>query len=652
MSALRLTVFLLPAFILLSCVSKPKKVPPVKAPATAVQQYKKAGELIKQGKRSSAVKLLKKIKSQYPNSDVVDDVNMDLGQLYLSIANYKTSINYFREVIDSVYFSPRETEALIYLARAHTRLREYKKALNYLDTAEEAVDLNDVLIVTMFQVRLEIARETNDKFEYLKTLVKVSKAHPNPQQKARFKSKAVEFVESTLPEGDLEKIIDDRSYDFLRIPALYRYAVFLNDQRQFSKAGRYLEEIIEIDPESEYAENAKIMLTQIESRRIVDPQTVGVVLPLSGRLGSIGYRVLRGIQMGLGIYGGKRSNIKLAVLDSEGNPDTARRAVDRLVSEDHAIAVIGSLLSKTATAVASKANDYGVPSIALSQKSGITQIGPSVFRNALTSKMQVEYLVDLAINKLGLRKFAILYPNDPYGVEFANLFWEEVRSRGGDIRAAQSYVSKETDFRGPIKRLVGSYYLEDRMDEYKIRMREWVKENGGKTSRKSPPDDLLPPIIDFDALFIPDVPKAVGQIAPMLAYNDVKDIKLLGTNVWNRKDLVRRGQKFVEQSLFLDSFLENDATFKNSAFYKEFVRTFGYPPGIFEVQAYDSALFLRQALLSGASNRIDLTEAMMRTQSFSGAVGKIAINDQREFERPMVALTVENGKIIPFKKAQ
>ncbi|MBK7845680.1 MAG: ABC transporter substrate-binding protein [Bdellovibrionales bacterium] len=148
----------------------------------------------------------------------------------------------------------------------------------------------------------------------------------------------------------------------------------------------------------------------------------------------------------------------MAVLDSEGNPDIARRSVERLVTEDHVIALIGSLLSKTAVAVASKSDELGVPSIALSSKSGITEIGPTVFET-LTGEMQVRQLVNVAMNDLGITRFAIMYPNDAYGVEYANLFWDEVLARGGTISGAQTYEPNQTDFSAPIQRLVGTFIL-------------------------------------------------------------------------------------------------------------------------------------------------------------------------------------------------
>ena len=65
--------------------------------------------------------------------------------------------------------------------------------------------------------------------------------------------------------------------------------------------------------------------------------------------------------------------------------------------------------------------------------------------------------------------------DEPFGVEYANLFWDEVLARGGSIAGAQIYSPAETDFRGPVKRLVGTYYLEDRKTEYQGRLKEWYK---------------------------------------------------------------------------------------------------------------------------------------------------------------------------------
>jgi ABC-type branched-subunit amino acid transport system substrate-binding protein len=249
-----------------------------------------------------------------------------------------------------------------------------------------------------------------------------------------------------------------------------------------------------------------------------------------------------------------------------------------------------------------------------------------------------------------MHNFAILYPNDPYGVEFANLFWDEVSAHGGSITGAQPYDSSETDFRSHVQRLVGTFYLEDRADEYRLFSRAWTEKNPKRSARQAPPapEELIPPIVDFDAVFIPDSAKAVGQIAPMLAYNNVSGVRLLGTNIWNSPSLISRGQKFVDNAVFVDSYLATAPGFVNSEFFTSFKSNFDEEPGLTELQAYDSALIFRQLVASGNNTRASLQNRMLHLENFPGAIGAISVNSEREFRRPVESLTVKDGHISPL----
>ncbi|MCB0357627.1 MAG: penicillin-binding protein activator, partial [Bdellovibrionales bacterium] len=157
---------------------------------------------------------------------------------------------------------------------------------------------------------------------------------------------------------------------------------------------------------------------------------------------------------------------------------------------------------------------------------------------------------------------------------------------------------------------------------------------------------LLKPIVDFDAIFIPDSTRALGQIAPMLAYHDINKVTLIGTNLWNTSSLIKRGQKFVEGSVFVDSLLPEDAKFKNSHFYREYLKTFGTPPGVFESQGYDAGLVLRQIVTSGVRSRIGVKEQLNEITGFPGSLGTIKTNMRRELTRPLVKLGVMDGAIV------
>jgi branched-chain amino acid transport system substrate-binding protein len=496
--------------------------------------------------------------------------------------------------------------------------------------------------------RVRDLETAGDYLQALELSVGFSVSSPAPQDQESFRLKSIEIVEGKLNQDQLEKVSRNSDYGFARGYAMYRLGENALEERDKDRARKYFSSVSEFLPGSDLAVRAQDILSQLESSKIVESKTIGVVLPLTGKNAAIGQKALRGIQMGLGLNS-PASGFRLAVMDSEGNPDNARRGVERLVKEDNAIAIVGSLLSKTAPAVAAKADELGVPTIGLSQKSGLTEIGPMVFRNALTSEMQVRYLVRTAMNDYGMKRFAVVYPNDPYGIEYANLFWDEVEARGGTIASVQMYNPKETDFQFAIQRLVGTYYLEARADEYKMR----AKKTSDATEKKKPSRnesqvaDVLPPIVDFDAVFIPDSSKAMGQISAFLSFAGVKGVKLLGTNLWNTPGLAKRAGNFANNLIFVDSFLPSLGG--HSRFVQEYKALYNEEPSLIEIQAYDSALILRQLVVQGANSRDSLTRELGSLKKFPGALGALYMNADREIERPLMALTLEKNDIVPLK---
>lgn len=451
-----------------------------------------------------------------------------------------------------------------------------------------------------------------------------------------------------LTPDQLRTAFQDPQYATHRSEILFRLGEQEMARRNTDLAVNYFNQLIAQDVSSLWAQQAKSNLDLLKSLSRVSSTTIGVLLPLSGRSAAVGQRTLKAIQMGLGLHYGS-SNFQLAVVDTQGNPDKARRGVERLVREDNVVAILGALSSREAESASIKAGDLGVPLITLSQRSGITELSPYVYRNALTPEMQIHHLVRTAMNQYGMKKFAILYPNDAYGVESANLFWDEVMARGGEVTAAQIYDPNSTDFRHVCQRLVGTFYIEARMDEYRAKQKEFSQKAKKRSSRENiSPEDILPPVVTFDAIFIPDSAKNMGQISAFLSYVGVKDIHLLGMNLWNLPNLARRAGHFQNSLLFVDGFIQNSTESKNSRFVAEFKSLFREDPTMMEIQAYESALVLRGLIMNGADSRREVTEELLDLQNFPGAVGPLTMSPEREILRPMFSLTLRKGEIIPL----
>jgi branched-chain amino acid transport system substrate-binding protein len=390
---------------------------------------------------------------------------------------------------------------------------------------------------------------------------------------------------------------------------------------------------------------------KFKDRYPVDAKKVGAILPLTGKNANLGQRALASIRLGLGLTE-TNPTISLVLYDSQGEPALAAAGVQKLLKDDNVIAIFGGLGAKEAVAISEKADFFEVPFFAFSQKSGLTDNSEYTFRNAVTAEMQVDKLAEFSFEKLSLKRFAILYPNDAYGVEFANKFWDLVLARGGSVTAAQAYDPKSSDLNVYVQKMVGTYYNDDRLDEYKQKIKELkekkakkfadgVKKNSRENEAK---ESILDPIVDFDAIFIPDSGRALGQAMAFLKSNDVQNLTYLGTNLWNTPDLVRRAGAHNQHLFFVDTDSSNIAN-TNSDFYKKYFALNQEEPQLLEAQTYEAAKIIREQLSFGATGRESLASNLRSLGRRAGAYGEIRMNNNKEIERDLSILTVDQGII-------
>ena len=209
-------------------------------------------------------------------------------------------------------------------------------------------------------------------------------------------------------------------------------------------------------PKQDAAAQALRMLQDLKTHSAYQRHAVGCLLPLTGTYEAYGKKALKGIELAQNQFALLNPDPSLTILikDTESDPQKTIAAVKEL-AESGVAAIIGPVA--TADIAAAEAQKYGIPIITLTQKDQITRIGTSVFRNFMTPGAQTDALVSFTVKKLGLSRFAILYPDEPYGINFMNLFKDQVESAGGRVVAIQSYDPMQTDFRETLQKLSSRY---------------------------------------------------------------------------------------------------------------------------------------------------------------------------------------------------
>jgi outer membrane PBP1 activator LpoA protein len=355
---------------------------------------------------------------------------------------------------------------------------------------------------------------------------------------------------------------------------------------------------------------------------------IGLLLPLSGKYENFGKKVQRSIELAFQTSTDPRAkDYEIVAVDSGESPEAQLEALRKLVEGEQVIAIIGPLLSKTFDAIKSKVEYYQIPLLSLAQVQG--KHSPHVFSCSVSVKDQISKVVSYAMNQRGYRRFAVLAPSNLAGEEMAHAFWDEVSARKGEIRAFELYDPELTDFREPVDKTIGLFYTDVRGKEL-AELAERRKElNIKKKTMKTLQYFNLPPMIDFDAVFIADEAKTVGQIIPTFAYRDAKGLPYIGISTWNSNQLLQRAGDLVEGAFFPVAFNTKAPSNDTRRFVEIFKNTLNANPGELDAIAFDAAALVIGALSEQPSSRQDFIKSLEKLSGVSGATGAVSIEDHR-----------------------
>ena len=275
-------------------------------------------------------------------------------------------------------------------------------------------------------------------------------------------------------------------------------------------------------------------------------------------------------------------------------------------------------------------------------------MGENVFRNSLTKSEQAVGLAYLAYEILGVRRAAILYPQNTYGSEFMQMFWREFVSRGGDIRRIESYDPSDSDVVAPVKRLIGTKDQTLSTEFELCSADEARRRSRGEGSFKACfTDRKFTPTLDFEAIFLPDGVKRASEFLPTLSFYDVKGVHALGTNLWNSELLFRgKHEPSVQGAVFLDGAYTSKTNPVVQQFLAQFRQAYQSEPKGLEAQAYDTGLMLIHVLSqSRPRSPRDFQSALSKIQDLDGTVGKITITESRDAHHKLTPFVVDGPEI-------
>ncbi len=607
----------------LACVPKARVVNIQSHDLSDENLFSKAENLFNSRQYNRALEAYSEYITQFPENHLIPAALMRIGTIHDTMGENEKARNNYINLINNYPKSNYASDAKIKVIEGYLKDGLLKEAVNY-STGILTEILSDYHISKIYiligDARIAMNHAPDAVISYYKAGL-ISTKHEREIADIKLKNSMAQLGINGIIS--LIKSIKDNS---LKGYLQYQLGLRYYEDKKYNEAADILHDFTQKMPTHRNAGEAKSILLEIYPKAGFKTHTVGYLLPLTGAFNIFGNRALKGANLALESFSNKSGHtFNIVIKDTESDPEKAAAAVDNLIKENVS-AIIGPMGSAESVSAANKAQAEKIPIILLTQKENITRAGDFIFRNFLMPAMQVKSLVEYSVIHKGIKKFAILYPNEHYGTTFMKLFQDEVRAHGGKIVRAEQYDPALTDFTDSIRRLAGSRNISER-------------------------DIIESSRVDFEAVFIPDSPAKAGLIIPQIAYLDIRNVYLLGTNLWHSQKMIEMAGEFLEDwAIIPDSFHGENNSDKMSEFVNSFVVKYGEEPGFIEAVAYDTAMMLfRTMSMPNVRTPVSLRNELVRIKNYNGLTGITSFDGSGDASKKLYLLTINVGRFVELK---
>lgn len=349
-----------------------------------------------------------------------------------------------------------------------------------------------------------------------------------------------------------------------------------------------------------------------------DTIKVGGLLEMTGGSASFGISGKNGIDLALkkinekGVLGGKK--LSLVVADTKSEASEATNGMQKLISQDKVVAVIGP--NQSSAVIASGAINNGAkvvditpmgtnPDVTVDPKT--KQVKPYSFRTCFIDPFQGTVMASFASNELKVKRAAIYIDNtSDYAKGLAQFFKENFVKNGGQVVIEEAYLQKDTDFKSTLTKI--------------------------KAAKP-------------DFIYIPGYYQEVGLIVKQAREMGIT-VPMAGGDGWDSAKLPEiAGKAALENTFFSSLYSPDDTSDLNKEFVAEYKKAYNTNPDVFAALAYDSTLLVAKAIEdAGSADPAKIAEAMAKIKGFKGVSGEVTFNEQHNPIKSAVIIEHKDGK--------
>jgi branched-chain amino acid transport system substrate-binding protein len=340
---------------------------------------------------------------------------------------------------------------------------------------------------------------------------------------------------------------------------------------------------------------------------------IGEYGSLTGGIATFGISTKQGSELAFegvnqkgGILGQK---IKLLVEDDQSKPEEAGTVVNKLIHQDHVVAMLGHVASSHSLAAAPICQAEHIPMISPSSTNPrVTQVGNYIFRVCFLDTFQGAVMAKFAYDTLKVRKLAILVDvRSDYSVGLQTFFGQAFKKLGGTIVTDQSYSQGDSDFRAQLTAIKGA---------------------------------------NPDAIYVPGYYTEVGTIVHQARELGIT-VPFLGSDGWDSPKLWEIGGTALNGCYFSNHYATDDPNPVVQKFVTDYKTKYGVIPDALAALAYDAARIMAASIeKAGSTDGAKIRDQIAATKDFDGVTGIITLNSDRNAVKSAVIVKVENGKYL------
>ncbi|MGA1844180.1 MAG: ABC transporter substrate-binding protein [bacterium] len=649
-----------------------------------------------QGDYVKALKLFELLPTEYPESELIPSARFQAARsLYLNLS-WERALHALHKFREDFPMSQHNPAVMLLLSDIYIKTREYARSKEVLATFFSQYPRSPLIASAKYQLGLSemYLGETEQAFSHLKealtgelpddqredalyalatlSLMKddllssveyfsdLYRTIETGDRKERVLKKVTGLIQARLRDEDLRSLIERHPREFPGDLALIEMAERSFNRGEISDVRHYLAAFQSSFPGHPETSALQERLNVFEKEPgLAAAGKFGCIAPLTDLFAGYGEKMIRGVKMAIEEYNQKNgTDLKVVLFDSMGKPENAQKGVEVLAYEDKVTAIIGPLLTASATSAARTAERIGVPLFTpTAAGEGVPEIGRFIFRNCLTNRHQAESLATYAVEELGLTDFGVLFPFNAYGKEMMALFSDKVEALGAHVEIIEFYDQDDTDFQEQLVRIhqvepealfiPGSFekivLIAPQIPFYAPEEEDPNDPNALAEGMESLSEEDEIPLIP------PEIAMALEDDGEKKVVEAKREMQLLGTDGWYDQRLIVEGESYVEKAILSVGFYRESPDPLVRKFVSDFQKRYGEPPDLVSAQAYDATNMILEASNGGMASWESTRKKLSEIRDFPGVSGRTTILPSGDSVKEVTLLRVKRRRFVPVE---